>query len=556
MKKNNNKKMEASRNKIKAIEQNNGKRVMTIVAIMATIMLIHYLPKSYGIFFPQDEFGYWNNAAKIIGLDWSDVAFGQSRYAYGYSLLLVPILVLLKSNPLMLYKVAITLNVVLLVIYSGLLYKIVKKIFTNLTETQKSILTIICTFTPYVIGYVHYTIAEMLIHVLFVSLLNAIYDADKAGVTKIVIIKCSVICVAMLLVHYRTIGVTFAFGVVLLVKYLKDVELKRMKLITLVTFSLALIATIYIIFRMGYFSFDKLLTSENMISLIIGFIGKLYYSIVATFGLGFIGLLTLIKNRKSTFSSFYILAFFTLCFISAYFFIGSQRIDHLVYGRYIEMFLPLLTCLGINEVIEHKLSLRQLTAVVIITIILSITMFFYAAHRGLIEYVPNFVSGIDWMLGNRASSVLMLYIKPMYVTVIFLIIIAILKKRDFFAKMILISVLAITLLSSKWVIDHEVYFFQECDTSDYDMSLQIKELTMKRDDLLFLDSPYNNYINLMQYWLMDKKITLLQGLDSEAFNTPADAIVITHANYEALEQLQERYNVCLQSAHFYLFYNE
>ena len=245
---------------------------MTIVAIMATIMLMHYLPKSYGIFFPQDEFGYWNNAAKIIGLDWSDVAFGQSRYAYGYSLLLVPILVLLKSNPLMLYKVAITLNVVLLVIYSGLLYQIVKKIFTNLTETQKSILTIICTFTPYVIGYVHYTIAEMLIHVLFVSLLNAIYDADKAGVTKIVIIKCSVICVAMLLVHYRTIGVTFAFGVVLLVKYLKDVELKRMKLITLVTFSLALIATIYIIFRMGYFSFDKLLTSENMISLIIGFI--------------------------------------------------------------------------------------------------------------------------------------------------------------------------------------------------------------------------------------------------------------------------------------------
>ena len=129
MKKNNNKKMETSRNKIKAIEQNNGKRVMTIVAIMATIMLMHYLPKSYGIFFPQDEFGYWNNAAKIIGLDWSDVAFGQSRYAYGYSLLLVPILVLLKSNPLMLYKVAITLNVVLLVIYSGLLYKIVKKIY-------------------------------------------------------------------------------------------------------------------------------------------------------------------------------------------------------------------------------------------------------------------------------------------------------------------------------------------------------------------------------------------------------------------------------------------
>lgn len=37
-------------------------------------------------FFPQDEFGYWNNAARIIGLDWSQIADGQSSYAYGYSL--------------------------------------------------------------------------------------------------------------------------------------------------------------------------------------------------------------------------------------------------------------------------------------------------------------------------------------------------------------------------------------------------------------------------------------------------------------------------------------
>lgn len=555
MKNNKAKKTKASRSKIKAIEQNNGNSVMIIVAILATIMLAYYLPKSYGIFFPQDEFGYWNNAARIVGIDWSDVALGQSSYAYGYSVLLIPLLVLLKSNPILLYKMAIVLNAFLLIVYVFYFEKLISRVFNGLSKLQITQLTLICAFAPYVVGYVHYTIAEMLIHVLFVMILNAVYDMEEHDMEKKYIIRGGLLCGVLLFVHYRTIGVTFTFVIIVLSHYIRTTTSSRNRVIVSIVCICILFLTVCVISLTGYFSLSELIKVENIKELTIGVIGKIFYVIVATLGLGGIGIATMINNIKSTLNRFYILAFGFLCFISAYFFLGSMRIDHLVYGRYIEMFLPFLLCVGINTIIEKKVSWKTLTGVVTTTIILSIFMFFHAAKVGLTDYISNFVCGIDWMLGNRASTVLMLYIKPMYLTVISILLIALFSKRKLFAEILLVTMIAVSLGSSKWVIDNNVYFFHNCDETDYELSLQIEELMKKKPNLIFLDSPYNNYINLMQYWLIDKPITLVQGLDPEAFNTPNDAIIITHANYEASEQLTERYSEYMQSSHFFVYFN-
>ena len=59
-----------------------------------------------------DEFGYWSPAAAILGYDWSEITGLGSYYSYGYSALLVPIL-LLFHNAITTYRAAIVLNLVL-----------------------------------------------------------------------------------------------------------------------------------------------------------------------------------------------------------------------------------------------------------------------------------------------------------------------------------------------------------------------------------------------------------------------------------------------------------
>ncbi|MDO4966355.1 MAG: hypothetical protein Q4E51_06560 [Lachnospiraceae bacterium] len=528
---------------------------IVITTCIIIVMLIYYIPKAYGIFFPQDEFGYWNNAAKIIGIDWSDIAIGQASYAYGYSVVLVPLMFCFKSNPLVLYRMAIIVNAVLMIFYSCLFRKLIEKIFVELSDVQKSLMALFCVFSPYVVGYVHYVMAEILLNLLFVILLNIAVDVEKNGINLNAILGGCIVCILMLLVHYRTIGISFSYAM-FVTSFLWNKE-KKQKIILLSTTILFIVAVlIFIICNSRNLNFVKELNSSGVISFFIGIFGKFYYSFVATLGLGCVGIGIMVKNRTLRFNQFYLVSFIMLCLIGSYFFIGTIRFDQIVYGRYTEMFLPLFSCYGLNEIINRRMNRISMIKACIIMGVFSTLITLYTSYEHLREYVPNFVSGIDWMIGSTEKSILWLFIKPFYFATISLVVcyaFVSIKKNSF---IILVTFLILSIFSSIYVINNRIYYFQNNDKSDYEMSIKIKELTSDDDrEVVFLDSPYNNYINLMQYWLMDEKIILIQGLDPEAFQTADDAIVITHSNYELPEQLQQRYDEVLYSSHFRLYYN-
>lgn len=530
---------------------------LIITALITISILAYYLPQTQGIFFPQDEFGYWNNAARIIGLDWSQIADGQSSYAYGYSLFLVPLLVMFKSNPLLLYRAAIALNACLLIAYAEMLERLIKKIFLELNDVQITLLTLMCTFAPYVSGYVHYTMAEVLIHVLFVILLNIVWDIEKQGINGKRAMLGSLTSLFLLLVHYRTIGVLFSFIFILLACLYRNQKIKISKVSFLIAIICTMVNAVFFVTIKGYFSVKELLNLNNDIELIMGILGKIFYANVATMGLGCIGLIAMNKKRKSLFTWFYLSSFVVTCLISAYFFIGSIRFDQLIYGRYIEMFLPLLICYGFNELFEGNKNIRNtIVNAVIMMGVMAGTLSIYVSKKGFEEYLPNFVSGVDWMMGNKTISMMWLYIKPFYISVFTLALGYILMTKVHSREFMLITAIIVSIISLNIVLCKDVYKYHKNDQSDYEMSRQIQKLMENKGDIILLDSPYNNYVNLMQFWLMDKSIHLVQGLDPEAFETPDEAIIITHANYEAEEQLLERYSNSVYSSHFKLYYNK
>lgn len=221
----------------------------------------------------------------------------------------------------------------------------------------------------------------------------------------------------LLLVHYRTIGVLFSFIFILLECLYRNPKIKISKVSFWIAIICAMVIAVFFVTIKGYFSVKELLNLNNDIELIMGILGKIFYANVATMGLGCIGLISMNKNRKSLFTWFYLLSFVVTCFISSYFFIGSIRFDQLIYGRYIEMYLPLLICYGFNELFEGNKNIRNTIVNAVVTMgIMAGVLSIYGSQKGFEEYLPNFVSGVDWVMGNKATSMTWLYIKPFYVS--------------------------------------------------------------------------------------------------------------------------------------------
>lgn len=78
------------------------------VLLIGSLCLLNF-PQLNFIAVLNDEFGYWGNAVSIAGYDWKSLIAETPFYSLGYSLLLVPI-VMLFSSPIVWYRLAILLD--------------------------------------------------------------------------------------------------------------------------------------------------------------------------------------------------------------------------------------------------------------------------------------------------------------------------------------------------------------------------------------------------------------------------------------------------------------
>lgn len=155
----------------------------------------------------NDEFGYWANAAAIAGYDWKELIAETPYYAGGYSLWLVPI-ILLFSNSEIWYKAAIGLNILLLLGAYFLSFNITRKLFPEVNKNLVYIISLIVIIYPSNIIYAQVTWSETLLYFLmWLSTYFLIRMEENFSYIK----ACgfALILIYMYMVHARTIGIVF-----------------------------------------------------------------------------------------------------------------------------------------------------------------------------------------------------------------------------------------------------------------------------------------------------------------------------------------------------------
>lgn len=370
--------------------------LLSILLLLSLVYLFRIINYRNELYVLHDEFAYWGIAAKWSGYSWYDMLKDSSYYSYGYSLLLVP-LFLLKLEPDVMYKMAITVNILLIGGTFLLSYSLGKKIFPGLNSKKIILSCAVITFFPYVAMQTNYALPEILLYFsywMLTYLLYSYFETSK-GIKAILAIFLSVM---MFYIHQRAIAIIIATTVVLLFwwwnnktrSYYKKNRKMILGVILVIVFALLLNAIKKYNLNNVFWSNDivqindfsgqthkiiQLLSIQGIVDLFRSLAGKYYYFCVSTVLVGshgFIclvlesikGFLRVVKRRatdREIFKLFLVLSFLGMIFITAIFMLihygeepANVRLDQIFYGRYFEFVLGPILLYGLYKIIWYR----------------------------------------------------------------------------------------------------------------------------------------------------------------------------------------------------------
>ncbi len=515
-------------------------------AVVITVLTSCSVLKAQGIFFPTDEFGYWKNAARMLGTDITELPGSGHSYAPGYSILLAPAMAMIGS-PVAMYRAALIINALLMLLASALFIRMVSLLFG-----EPGMLVLSCLTFPSYLIYMSYTISEVLLYVLFLELSCVMIRLSKGERSLPIEGFGLAVALLMTVTHYRTVGILIIYVVVCIMTFMRDRVSDKKKLIVSGTVVCLLFVAMIFYSSTGRRISIKTYNLFSLIDFFTGIMGKIFYVGASTFGIGLLGLTEVIKKRDEPFFLFFVLSFLYMIMLGSFYFVDGIRLDQPVYGRYGELFIPFLMYIGICRMAERSVTEGEITKTLVYMGIITLLLEVYVSYSGRCEYVADFVNGIDWMFGSGMPKVSTVYIIPFAVSSVMLIINMLLKKENLrvvvtaclFCAYVFIAVF----LSWK-----HVWRFQDADRSDRQLAEKAMLLADEGKEVIFLDTPYNDYVNLIYFWTKDREINVIEGLSPEAFRTPDDAVVVTYCNYECGNQLAEKYDDSFSSTHFYLY---
>ncbi len=543
---------------MKNVKDNNRYRLtIGIVAIYSIIYFSINIFRTRGLFFPPDEFGYWENAASFLGIDWKGASFGQSYYAKGYSFLLLPICVLFQ-DPIKMYNAALFVNTILFFLQMLVLNELCIEL--GLKSDKKSYYWILLAgvFYPAHFVYMNYTMSESLLYVLLTIVFWMLAKYENKRTNRYACLTL-LFCILLNITHFRTVGVTIAVVMVLLymglMKYKRDTSLN-------VVLTLTFIVILYIFLlvfmqRDSVYLNDKIIrlrkvfTFPGLLSFFVGMIGKIYYVMVSTFGILFFYMRRLWRKRRESPAEIAIFISFIISIaVSSVFFVNGNGVDYLIYGRYTEIFVPIMVCLGLSELeCMEKPSTYYLMGCSLVVAMSSVVVFFYAVINGINMYMNDFIIGTTWMFGQNMPKLNILFAVPTLICVISFWILG-LKKLP-------VAILtAVFVVIGIYMSEICVYSYHDKDRSDVDMFDKVSQMYDRGHEVVFLRSPWSNYIGHLQFYMWDRKIKYIEGLDPEAYETGADDVVVTYPNYEEPDQLLARYDTREETSHFIVYYNK
>ena len=545
----------------------------------------------YGFSMYPDEFGYWASAAANIGYDWSQVASLGSYYAFGYSLILTPILFIFKGG-VVAYRVAVIVNALMQILSLFLLRGIVKTIYPKMPKIDAIYSIGISVFYPVWSFFVQITLTEALLsflYILVVYLMARFFNKPSF----LGALACFVPLAYMYTVHMRTVGVIGAFVIVFIVwasTYPKARKFIIIMLVGVIVAGAGAVALKAIVQGRVYSGVSKdvlgqndysgqlytikmLFTKNGMLGLIQGVIGKIWYLGLSSFGTFYIAIgymvkqsWFLIKNirRKKQVPVKRFICLFVLISFTAQFLITAAyvnivtKLDSICYGRYNEYILPVIMVLGLRRIMRYKHVFLYAIGVTVASIPMCVVVIKYSLSTGLNNMHEYFVAGISYLWNIPKFDIVSDYIKSCVFgcALVFLLvtIIYFTRKRGHYTQLfnvfLLIEVILAIVLSTK-----STYVSGDVDRVDSRVSRYINESANEEAAVWYISEvPERCIIDLIQFNLKDRTVNVISASQVEEKCKAGDFIITDHDS-QLNDDYKNRYSL-KESTYWFRLYNK
>lgn len=569
----------------------------TAVFIAFLICFYGYcISRVYGFIFFPDEFGYWSHAAEAAGYDWSEMVSLGSYYSYGYSLILFPIFKLCQDS-VMAYKVAVTLNFILLGAVYFMLLRLADGLLHEQNKAKSALYAAVVVFYPSWIVYAQTTMVETMLMATFVLICILLYDyLENSKLPTLVLLVVALVYIHFL--HMRAVAVLIA-GVVTLITYFLIQKGKMKQFLISAAIGVVVLAggfAIKEIAQRGLFGttvasdlnindyagqFEKIayiFTKEGSINLLCGLAGKVLYLGLASFGLAYWGiwyagkeLVNFIRHgikgeRKDTVKLIYLfilLATIGETLINAIYNIRPIRVDSVTYGRYHEFVLPVLMLLGIYEMIKTR---KLIPGTMIIAAIQApmVVMALHSINQYQLTNIHGYVMvGMGYLLHIGEFEPNSFYWKTygflIILTAVMAFVIALSKKkgREFILVILIVLEFLLSVRASSLYINPSSLGAYR-DTAIVDKIEQLRAEDADRR-IVYIKEDDSPFISILQFMMRDEDINMVPVREHvEEYTgeeTDSDDIIVLKFDSNYGGEIEKIYSNHLLNGHFVIYYN-
>lgn len=560
--------------------------------VLLSCVLMYGIGRIYGFIIYPDEFGYWASAARVLGYDWSKIASLGSYYSYGYSILLIPILFLFH-DPVVTYRAAIVMNMLLLLGTFFLLLEIVSILFPKKKVEMRIIFSGIALFYPTWIFYMQITLAEVALVFAFCLVSFVLLKYLDTGRMPWMIFL--VVAMGFLYaIHMRTIAVILAVCVTLFGRMIRRGRKGKQFLVFLL--SMVLCLSLAVLFKnivqshiyagsgaeqlaindyAGQWSkIAAIFSKEGVRAFLVSLVGKIYYLGMSTFGLFYLGCSFMLRRmlqstgrrkkwgRNLYFYLFLFLAVMGEILINAIYCKDYGRIDSLVYGRYDELILPIVMVLGLHELSFVCQRLRRCAAIMVVIGGFHIGITWLLERVVEIHNITNlhggyFIPGLCYALkfvpfspdtffwwALLVDSILMLFV--------WLVFSFCSRKPGW--EQVLWMIVGLEIVLGIMLCEQFTYPYNRVSYGNASLAGELEEKIAEGRRLVsYHNNPDDVFISSLQFLLRDEEIVLVSEAEREKLK-PSDLVVL-YAREDDKGYLMTRYEKCKSYGSFWFYYN-
>lgn len=583
--------------------------IYTAILFLTLFVIYQYgIHRIYGMSEYPDEFGYWSTAAHMIGWDWSQLASRGSYYSFGYSLILFPILKFCEDS-VSAYRVAVSLNFSFMTISFFLLKGIYKRIFTEQVEGEEILAIGWAVLYPAWSFYAQTTLVDSLL--IFMVILICYLWVRFVEVPNL---KWGIALVAAVSynysLHMRSAGILVAVVMVLMLWVWKHPSYWKGVIFLL----LAVIALFWVVgwtkgivqenvfaeaskerlnvndFGGQWSKVDFLLSPEGLKQAFVIVMGKVLYLGIAGAGLAYVAFIWCgkqvvewfgcvvfsvgkvrkakhnraeaiaeneNKNVKLWFSVLLTLMILGQLAVCVIYTIRTNNADWLIYGRYIEAFIPMTIFVGTSYVLQKSLSWKVWIGFFGIYTLAALACICKVWGKTTDNIRGVHSVGTSFLIGDGTVEPVKFFLISWVIGVLIMILAGYLLRwfrEDRFSISIMTIICAVLAVWSIHASEKYTYLANENMAGELILVNVLEEQLAEEKKIYYLEEKNENWISYVQMQLREQALSVITIEELKKLDIEKSAVVVD-GETKCMEYMEENYNRKITGNYHYVFYN-